>query len=120
MLTIGICNCATGPVQRVRRRNLWCRRPSHHDGMSIRAIASLLDLSPARIGQILAQPEPGPLLDQLRALRLQWGVDDHPGTRAAADGIIADLATEELVRPRTCTSETAPVAVPEPDEPRLF
>ncbi len=86
----------------------------------MRAIGSALDLSPARIGQILAQPEPGPLLDQLRALRLQWGVDEHPGTRAAADGIIADLATDELTRPRTCTSAPTPKAAVEPGEPRLF
>jgi hypothetical protein len=97
-----------------------CIRAAHREGMSVRAIGSALDLSPARIGQILAQPEPGPLLDQLRALRVQWGVDEHPGTRAAADGIIADLATDELTRPRTCTSRLTPKPPAESDEPRLF
>ncbi|MFC7428344.1 hypothetical protein [Nocardia tengchongensis] len=64
--------------------------------MSIREIATLMDLSPARVGQILAEPDHGPLVDQLRALRQKWGVDTEPATRAAADHIIAALTAAEL------------------------
>ncbi|MEU4314339.1 hypothetical protein [Nocardia sp. NPDC024068] len=56
----------------------------------------------------------------MRTLRQQWGVDEHPGTRAGADGIIADLATGELTRPRIHASETGPSASDETSEPSLF
>ncbi|MGK8559546.1 DUF7221 family queuine tRNA-ribosyltransferase-like protein [Nocardia gipuzkoensis] len=71
-------------------------RWAHRDGMTIRQIATLMDLSPARVGQILAEPDHGPLVDQLRALREKWGVDSEPATRAAADHIIATLTAAEL------------------------
>ncbi|MFE3003158.1 hypothetical protein ACFXG4_50525 [Nocardia sp. NPDC059246] len=71
-------------------------RWAHRDGMSIREIATLMGLSPARVGQILAEPGHGPLVDQLRALRQKWGVDTEPATRAAADHIIATLTAAEL------------------------
>ncbi|SDZ53048.1 hypothetical protein SAMN05216215_10913 [Saccharopolyspora shandongensis] len=71
-------------------------RWANRDGMSVRAIAKLMDLSPARVGQIFAEPDE-PLLDQLRALRARWGVDDDPASRAAADLIIANITAGELV-----------------------
>lgn len=69
---------------------------SNRGGMTVRAIASLIDLSPARIGQILAEADHGPLLDQLRELRSRWNVDADPATRAAADQIIAHVTAWEL------------------------
>jgi hypothetical protein len=78
-------------------RDVTIRR-EHRAGMSVRKIADLVGLSPARVGQIIAEPEPEEsLLEQLRALRERWGVDGDPATRAAADGIIAHLAADDLV-----------------------
>ncbi|MEU6584134.1 hypothetical protein [Nocardia sp. NPDC046763] len=71
-------------------------RWAHRDGLTIRQIAALVDLSPARIGQILTEPDHGPLIDELRALRQKWGVDADPAIRAAADHIIATLTAAEL------------------------
>lgn len=70
----------------------WAQR----DGMTIRAIAALMSLSSARVGQILADSDERPLLDQLRELRSKWDVDADPATRAAADHIIANLTATEL------------------------
>lgn len=70
-------------------------RWAHHAGLSVRALARLTDLSPARIGQILTELDQ-PLLPQLRALRDHWGVDHDPSTRATADHIIANLTASEL------------------------
>ncbi|WP_442941400.1 deazapurine DNA modification protein DpdA family protein [Nocardia sp. NBC_00403] len=96
-------------------------RWAHRDGMSVRQIATLMDLSPARVGQILAEPDHGQLVDQLRALRQKWGVDSEPATRAAADHIIATLTAAEL-------ADTAPEPVgarghhekADPTDPALF
>lgn len=70
-------------------------RWAHRDGMSVRTIATLMGLSPARIGQILTEPDQ-PLLEQLRALRNRWSVDDDPASRGTADLIIATLTAAEL------------------------
>ncbi|WP_280300284.1 DUF7221 family queuine tRNA-ribosyltransferase-like protein [Nocardia abscessus] len=92
-------------------------RHAHRDGMTIRAIATFMDVSPALIKQIIAA-DVDPLLDQLRALRQRWGVDNDPATRAAADHIIADLvaagtartqpAQKEVVGPRRSGDATDP------------
>lgn len=71
-------------------------RWAHRDGLTIRQIAALMDLSRARVGQILTEPAGGPLVDELRALRQKWGVDAEPATRAAADHVIATLTAAEL------------------------
>ncbi|WP_174817025.1 DUF7221 family queuine tRNA-ribosyltransferase-like protein [Nocardia brasiliensis] len=71
-------------------------RWAHRDGMTVRQIATRMDLSPARVGQILAQPEQRALLPQLQDLRRKWNVDAEPATRAAADHIIATLTAAEL------------------------
>ncbi|GAA3068470.1 hypothetical protein GCM10010464_35860 [Pseudonocardia yunnanensis] len=70
-------------------------RCANRDGLSVRAIATVIDLSPARVGQILTEPDT-PVLEQLRQLRARWGVDDDPASRAAADMIIANITTGEL------------------------
>ncbi|MEV0769964.1 helix-turn-helix domain-containing protein [Nocardia salmonicida] len=71
-------------------------RWAHRDGMTIRQIATLMGLSPARVGQITAGSDDRPLLEQLRELRHTWNVDTDPATRTAADHIIATLAAAEL------------------------
>ena len=71
-------------------------RWAHRDGMSVRQIATLMSMSAARVGQILAETDERPLLDRLRELRQRWGVDDEPATRAAANHIIANLTASEL------------------------
>ncbi|MFF2352472.1 hypothetical protein ACFVVL_22125 [Kitasatospora sp. NPDC058115] len=71
-------------------RDATIRWAHHTAGLSIRAIAARLGLSPARVGQITAQPDQ-PLIETLRALRARWGVDADPATAAAADHIIATL-----------------------------
>ncbi|WP_070198708.1 DUF7221 family queuine tRNA-ribosyltransferase-like protein [Streptomyces oceani] len=73
-------------------------RREHRAGMSVRQIADLVALSPARVGQVIAEPEPdGGLLKCLRELRQRWGVDEDPATSAAADQIIAHLAADDLI-----------------------
>jgi hypothetical protein len=71
-------------------------RWAHRDGMTVRAIAARTGLSSARVGQILAEPDRGPLVDQLRDLRHRWDIDSDPASRAAADHIIAALVAAEL------------------------
>ncbi len=71
-------------------------RWAHRDGMSVQQIANLMSLSPARVGQILAEADDNSLLDRLRAMRQRWGVDTEPATRAAADHIVANLVGAEL------------------------
>ncbi|MGV9836644.1 deazapurine DNA modification protein DpdA family protein [Nocardia niigatensis] len=71
-------------------------RWAHRDGMTISEIATLMDLKPVRVEEILADVDHEPVVDQLRALRQKWGVDAEPATRAAADHIIAILAAAEL------------------------
>ncbi|WP_063721668.1 deazapurine DNA modification protein DpdA family protein [Nocardia vinacea] len=73
-------------------------RWAHRDGMSVRAIAALMNLSPARVGQILAEPDTGQLLQQLQQLRQRWNVDTDPASRTAADHIVANLTATELGR----------------------
>ncbi|MFE3697301.1 hypothetical protein ACFXO7_05450 [Nocardia tengchongensis] len=70
----------------------WARR----DGMTLRQIAEAMDLSTSRVTRILAEPDNGPVVEQLRALRQKWGVDTDPGTRAAADQAIACLVAAAL------------------------
>ncbi|MFE2999320.1 hypothetical protein ACFXG4_30465 [Nocardia sp. NPDC059246] len=72
----------------------WARR----DGMTIRQIAEIMDLSASQVARILAEPDRGPVVDQLRALRQKWGVDADPATRAAADQAIAGLVAAALTR----------------------
>nr|WP_280413453.1 hypothetical protein [Nocardia asiatica] len=74
-------------------------RHAHRDGMTVRAIAALMDVSPARVKQIIAEPDPSSVLDQIRTLRQRWGVDTDPATRAAADHIIANLVAAEQAQP---------------------
>ncbi|MGI5220600.1 DUF7221 family queuine tRNA-ribosyltransferase-like protein [Nocardia sp. CA-290969] len=71
-------------------------RWAHRDGMTIRQIATLMSLSPARVGQIIADTDDRPLLDQLRELRRKWDIDADPANRAAADHVIATLTAAEL------------------------
>ncbi len=67
---------------------------AHVDGLSIRTIAPLVGLSPARVGQIVAAHDDRvPLIDHVRELRQRWGVDNDPATSAAADTILATLTT---------------------------
>ncbi|MFG3524901.1 hypothetical protein ACGF5S_31910 [Nocardia nova] len=64
--------------------------------MTVRQIAAPMDLSSSRVGQFLAEPDRGHLLDQLRVLRQRWKVDADPVTRAAADHIVANLTASEM------------------------
>lgn len=42
--------------------------------------------------------EPRPVtLENIRALRLRWTVDEDPAARAAADHIVANLISDELL-----------------------
>ena len=67
-------------------------REAHADGLSIRTIAPLVGLSPARVGQILtAHNDQIPLIERVRDLRDRWGIDNDPATSAAADTILATL-----------------------------
>ncbi|MET7770190.1 hypothetical protein [Nocardia sp. NPDC005366] len=101
-------------------RDTTIRWAAHRDGMTIRAIAALTDLSPTRIGQILAQPDRGPLLDQLRELREKWGVDADPAMRAAADHVIANVTATELANSQPRGQTAAVVPQKKPEEPTLF
>ncbi|WP_405743199.1 hypothetical protein OG422_14415 [Streptomyces sp. NBC_01525] len=75
-------------------------RWAHRDGdLSVRAIAARTGLSPARIGQILADTPTQPLREQVHALRTRWEVDVDPASRAAADHIVAHLTTDDLMTP---------------------
>lgn len=68
---------------------------AHLDGLSIRTIAPLVGLSPARVGQIIAaHNDHVPLIERVRELRRHWGVDADPATSAAADTILATLTAQ--------------------------
>lgn len=67
---------------------------AHTNGLTIRTIAPLVGLSPARVGQIIAaHDDQVPLVERVRELRRRWGVDNDPATSAAADTILATLTT---------------------------
>lgn len=70
----------------------WARR----DGMTLRQIAEVMGLSASQVARILAEPDRGSVVDQVRALRQKWGVDADPATRAAADQAIAGLVAAAL------------------------
>ncbi|MGW4241190.1 deazapurine DNA modification protein DpdA family protein [Nocardia sp. NPDC004722] len=94
-------------------------RAAHAQGMSVRAIAAARKLSPARIGQLLTEPDRGPILEQLCALRQRWDVDSDPATSAAADRIIAGMAAAELAeqQPQPSTTQRRDAR---PQQPTLF
>jgi hypothetical protein len=74
-------------------------RWAYRDGMSIRAIAALMEMSHAHVKQIIAaEMHRNALLEDIQALRQRWGVDSDPATRAAADHIIANLVAEAIAR----------------------
>lgn len=70
---------------------------AHVNGLSIRTIAPLVGLSPARVGQIItAHNNHVPLVERVRTLRHRWEVDNDPATSAAADTILATLTTHHI------------------------
>jgi hypothetical protein len=79
---------------------------AHRDGMSIRAIAAIADLSPARVGQIVAE-NAAPLIDQLRDLRARWEVDTDYASAAAADLIIATLTDVDITESEPTAAASA-------------
>ncbi|WP_280185056.1 MULTISPECIES: DUF7221 family queuine tRNA-ribosyltransferase-like protein [Nocardia] len=96
-------------------------RHAHRDGMTILAIAALMDVSPARVQQMIAEPDQSPVLDQIRTLRQRWGVDTDPATRAAADHIVADLVAAEAARTQPAQKEVvAPRRSGDATDPTLF
>lgn len=72
--------------------------------LSARAVADLTGLRPGRVRQICAQPAPG-MLNQLRAARIRWGVDNDLATRAGADVILAHAVATATA---TVTAEASP------------
>ncbi|MET9260453.1 hypothetical protein [Amycolatopsis sp. NPDC004079] len=69
-------------------------------GMSLRGIATLVGLPPARVGRIAAAYDPAvSVIDRVRELRRCWGVDDDPATSAAADTITAALVSYDHPQP---------------------
>ncbi|MGW7639533.1 helix-turn-helix domain-containing protein [Streptomyces decoyicus] len=65
-------------------------------GWTMQAIADRSALSPSTIGRLVNGP--GALaIDEVRALRARWGVDQDPASRAAADHIVAHLIADEFL-----------------------
>ncbi len=88
-----------------QQERTWAIVSAHRDGLSIREIARVTDLSPSRIHQILTSPDTDEIPVWLSQLREQgWPLEQKASTEQPVESTLSDLLAAEVEALRRCIS----------------